>query len=168
MFNRVKQFAAAFCGSHQPCRLSYVNRTTCLNSLNSIPIALESVSATIVLLSGLSPINSMETPKCLDVKLDFKLNYKLHITLVEDKVARSVGILSKPCYLFLSTALLLLYYSSGHGMEWNGIERKFRYGIWKTQEWNGRFQEWNERQSSIPIPYLISLMAFTENYIGYG
>ena len=152
MFNRVKQFAAAFCGSHQPCRLSYVNRTTCLNSLNSIPIALESVSAAIVLLSGLSPINYMETPKCLDVKLDFKLNYKLHITLVEDKVARSVGILSKLCYLFLSTALLLLYYSSRHGMEWNGIERKFRYGIWKTQEWNGRFQEWNGRQSSI-LPY---------------
>ena len=117
MFNRVKQFAAAFCGSQEPCRLSCVNRTTCPNSLISIPIALESVSVNIVLLSGLSPINYMETPKYLDVKLDFKLNYKLHITLVENKVARSVGILSKLRYLFLSTTLHLLYYSSGHGME---------------------------------------------------
>ena len=41
----------------------------------------------------------------------------------------------------------------GHGMEWNGrMERKFRYGIWKMPEWNGRFQEWNGRQSSI-LPY---------------
>ena len=30
-------------------------------------------------------------------------------------------------------------------MEWNGkwneMERKFRYGIWKMPEWNGRFHE---------------------------
>ena len=41
-------------------------------------------------------------------------------------------------------------------MEWNrienGMERKFRYGISKMLEWNGRFQEWNGRQSSI-LPY---------------
>ena len=64
----------------------------------------------------------MEAPKYHEVKLDFKLNYKLHITFVKNKVARSVGILSKPRYIFLSTTLLLLYYSSGHGMEWNGME----------------------------------------------
>ena len=40
---------------------------------------------------------------------------------------------------------------TGHGME-NGMERKFRYGIWKVPEWNGIFQEWNGRQSSI-LPY---------------
>ena len=44
----------------------------------------------------------------------------------------------------------------GQGMVWNGMEhgmeRKFRNGIWKTPEWNGRFQEWNGRQSSI-LPY---------------
>ena len=34
----------------------------------------------------------------------------------------------------------------------NGKERKFRHGIWKMPEWNERFQEWNERQSSI-LPY---------------
>ena len=36
--------------------------------------------------------------------------------------------------------------------KWNGMERKFRYGIWKMPKWNGRFQEWNRRQSSI-LPY---------------
>ena len=36
----------------------------------------------------------------------------------------------------------------------NGIEneRKFRFGISKMPEWNGRFQEWNGRQSS-KLPY---------------
>ena len=34
----------------------------------------------------------------------------------------------------------------------NGMEQKFRYGIWKMPEWNGIFQEWNGRQSSI-LPY---------------
>ena len=42
------------------------------------------------------------------------------------------------------------------GMEWNGkwneMKRKFWYGIWKMPEWNGIFQEWNGRQSSI-LPY---------------
>ena len=38
-----------------------------------------------------------------------------------------------------------------YGME-NGMEGKFRYEIWKMPEWNGRFQEWNGRQSSI-LPY---------------
>ena len=32
---------------------------------------------------------------------------------------------------------------------WYGMERKFRYGIRKMPEWNGRFQEWNGRQSFI-------------------
>ena len=34
----------------------------------------------------------------------------------------------------------------------SGMERKFRYGIWKMPEWNGRFQEWNGTQFSI-LPY---------------
>ena len=37
-------------------------------------------------------------------------------------------------------------------MAWYGMERKFRYGMWKIPKWNGRFQEWNGRQSSI-LPY---------------
>ena len=33
-------------------------------------------------------------------------------------------------------------------------------------EWNGRFQEWNGRQSSIPIPYYILCNVFREKYDG--
>ena len=58
-----------------------------------------------------SPINCMETSKYLGVKLHFTLNYKPHITFVENKIARSVIILSKMRYLFPSPTLLLLYYS---------------------------------------------------------
>ena len=32
---------------------------------------------------------------------------------------------------------------------WYGMERKFCYGILKMLEWNGRFQKWNGRKSSI-------------------
>ena len=43
--------------------------------------------------------------------------------------------------------------SPGHGLEWNRkwneIQRKFQYKISMMPEWNGRFQEWNRRQSSI-------------------
>ena len=38
------------------------------------------------------------------------------------------------------------------GLVRNGMERKFRYGIWKMPEWNGRFPGWNGKQSSI-LPY---------------
>ena len=41
---------------------------------------------------------------------------------------------------------------TGHGMEWNGT----KISVWSMEdarmEWNGRFQEWNGRQSSI-LPY---------------
>ena len=56
----------------------------------------------------------IETSIYLGIKLDSKLNYKPHITLVENKIARSVGILSKLRYLFPSSTLLLLYYSFIH------------------------------------------------------
>ena len=41
-----------------------------------------------------------------------------------------------------------------NGTLWNGMERKFRYGNVEDgrMEWNGIFQEWNGRQSSI-LPY---------------
>ena len=107
----------------------------------------------------------METPKYLDVKLDFKLiNYKLHVTLVENKVTRSVGILSKLRYLFPSTTLLLLYYSSGHGMVWNGMEngmeRKFRYGIWKMPESNGMEDFKNGMEDNLPYFHSNSILDF--------
>ena len=44
------------------------------------------------------------------------------------------------------------YYHQGMVRMKNGMERKFWYEIWKMPEWNGRFQVWNGRQSSI-LPY---------------
>ena len=45
---------------------------------------------------------------------------------------------------------------SGHGMEWNGKWNGTEISVWNMEdarmEWNGRFQEWNGRQSSI-LPY---------------
>ena len=62
----------------------------------------------------------------------------------------------KICLAPLFSKRFLLWFRAEHGMKWNGkwngMERKFRYGIWKMPEWNGRFQEWNGRQSSI-LPY---------------
>ena len=41
---------------------------------------------------------------------------------------------------------------AGHGMEWNG-KWNGNFGMEDARmEWNGRFQEWNGRQSSI-LPY---------------
>ena len=51
----------------------------------------------------------------------------------------------------------------------NGMEGKFRYGIWKMPEWNGieDFKNGMEEifHTSIPNPCWISLMAFTEKYM---
>ena len=60
------------------------------------------------------PINCFASSKYLGVKLNSKLNFKSHICIIDNKVARSVGILSKHCDLFSSSALLLLYYSIIH------------------------------------------------------
>ena len=49
------------------------------------------------------------------------------------------------------------WWQSGHGMEWNGKWNGTEILVWNMKdarmERNGRFQEWNGRQSSIPIPY---------------
>ena len=54
-------------------------------------------------------------------------------------------------------------------MVWNKMENGMEISVLNMEnarmEWNGRFQEWNGRQTSIPISYLISLTAFTENYM---
>ena len=59
-------------------------------------------------------INCFESSKYLGVNLGNKLNFKSQICIIENKVARSLAILSKLCYLFSSSALLLLYHSFIH------------------------------------------------------
>ena len=36
------------------------------------------------------------------------------------------------------------------GMVWNGMERKFRYGIWKMPEWNGMEDFKNGMEDNLP------------------
>ena len=40
--------------------------------------------------------------KYLGIIIDGKLNFQLHLKMIENKLARSVGILSKVCFLFPS------------------------------------------------------------------
>ena len=44
--------------------------------------------------------------------------------------------------------------------KWNRMERKFRYGIWKMPQWNGRFQEWNGMEDNLPYFYTNSIVDF--------
>ena len=50
----------------------------------------------------------------MDVFIDLHLNFNFHIKSVENKVARSVGILSKLKHFFPSTSLLKLFYAFIH------------------------------------------------------
>ena len=79
-----------------------------------IPSKLTPQTTNLSLFYNKRPINCFESSKYLDVNLDNKLNSKSYICIIENKVARSVGILSKLRYLFPSSALLLLYYSLIH------------------------------------------------------
>ena len=53
------------------------------------------------------------TSKYLGVKLDFKLNCKPHIPLIENEVSRSVGILTTLSFSFLYTFHAMLFVHSG-------------------------------------------------------
>ena len=60
-------------------------------------------------------------------------------------------------YLFLNR-------EPGHGMEWNGkwngMERKFRYGIWKMPEWNGMEDFKNGMKDNLPNFHTNSILDF--------
>ena len=60
------------------------------------------------------PILSCDKAKYLGVFIDSQLNFHSHIKSVENKIARSVGILSKLKHFFPSNSLLKLYYAFIH------------------------------------------------------
>ena len=46
-----------------------------------------------------------------------------------------------------------------YGME-NGMERKFRYGIWKMPEWNGMENFKNKMEDNLPYFHTNSILDF--------
>ena len=60
----------------------------------------------------LAPSNN--SSKYLGIKIDSKLNFQPHLKMIENKLARSVGILSKVRFLFPTSTLLLLYFALIH------------------------------------------------------
>ena len=45
-------------------------------------------------------------------------------------------------------------------MEWNGMERKFWYGIWKMPEWNGMEDFKNGMEDNLPYFHTNSILDF--------
>ena len=66
------------------------------------------------LLYNTTNISLNDSCKYLDVILDNKLNFQLHILTLEKRVSRSIGILSKLGFLFPSSTLLLFYHALVH------------------------------------------------------
>ena len=60
--------------------------------------------------------------------------------------------------------LLRVMPGAGHGMEWkrmeNGMERKFRYGIWKMPEWNGMEDFKSGMEDNLPYFHTNSILDF--------
>ena len=66
-------------------------------------------------------INIVSSTQYLGVFIDNKLNFKEHILTLENKIARSVGILSKVRYNFPLKTLLQLYHALIHPLLTYGI-----------------------------------------------
>ena len=75
----------------------------------------------------------------------------MHYTLA---ICMCVGLWNKFCYYIGYSVIINL--CTGHGIEWNGKWNGTEISVWNMEdarmEWNGRFQKWNGRQSSM-LPY---------------
>ena len=47
--------------------------------------------------------------------------------------------------------------------KWNGMERKFRYGIWKMSEWNGMEDFKNGMEDNLPYFHTNSILDFVHS-----
>ena len=64
--------------------------------------------------SNESAINIVDSAKYLGVVIDNEFSFKQYIKIMEGKVARSVGILSKLKHFFPQNIMLQLYYALEH------------------------------------------------------
>ena len=67
-----------------------------------IPSKLTAQTTNLSIFNNERPINCFESSKYVGVNLDNKLNFKSHLCIIENKLTRSVGILSKLRYQFPS------------------------------------------------------------------
>lgn len=68
-----------------------------------------------------TPVNVASYSKYLGVLIDSKLNFKEQITVLENKISRSVGILAKLKHYFPHATLLQLYYALVHPLLLYGV-----------------------------------------------
>ena len=104
--------------------LQNLHQWCCVNKLSIYPsktniiiIPPKQTNATIPhlhLTSNGSAINIADSAKHLGVVIDNELNFKQHIKILEGKVARSVGVLSKLKHFFPQSIMLQLHYALVH------------------------------------------------------
>ena len=102
------------------------NKLTIILSKPCVPfippkITMNSNFSLFLLWSNDNPINIVSSTKYLGVFIDNRLNFKEHILTLENKIARSVGILSKVRYNFPLKTLLQLYHALIHPLLTYGI-----------------------------------------------
>ena len=91
-----------------------VNPTKTLALLISPQLRNDCSSPQVTLTLNSEMINTTETARYLGIIIDSKLKFQSHISLLEKKLARSVGILTKLSLFLPQKALLNLYYSLIH------------------------------------------------------
>ena len=78
------------------------------------PKQLNAIIPHLHLTSNGSAINIVDSAKYLGVVIDNELNFKQHIKIMEEKVARSIETLSKLRHFFPQNIMLQLYYALVH------------------------------------------------------
>ena len=100
---------------HQWCCVNKLSIN--LSKTNIIIIPSKQLNAIIPhlhLTSNGSAINIVDSAKYLGVVINNELNFKQHIKIMEEKVARSIGTLSKLRHFFPQNIMLQLYYALVH------------------------------------------------------
>ena len=111
------------------CNWISANNLTLNSKKSQLLIIVPNLKFSNVVLNIQSPageIKSVFKTKYLGILFDNRLNFHEHITILELKIARSVGILNKLKYFLPSSALLKLYYALIHS--------HFNYGlaVWES------------------------------------
>ena len=106
------------------CKWMFANKPTLNASKSQALIISPSSPIYLNLQCPAGTIKSVNNAKYSGITLDNRLNFHEYIKITETKVARSVGILSKPKYYLPESAMLQLYYSLAHS------QLIYRVAVW--------------------------------------